>query len=329
MYILKNGQLTEAESVTFVDLNMKESDIEEILRKNVDMLCDDEESMLIVGQQVRNVSNGRSDLTAIDNDGNIVLIEIKRDKDDITGRKEAFEFQAIRYAASCATIKTSDELIQNVFVPYVEKHKTEFSLQPGLTASEIAKRIYDDFANGNHIKKTEFNKGQRIILVASEFDEQTLSAVAWLNSNNVDISCYQLCPYKVNGDTMLDVKKVLPVVEYNDFYVDIAQHGITGATKGKDITRRTLPKIDKLMEWGIVKSGDIISARYRDGKEAILLENGLVQVGKEKLSLQQWLKNIYGWSSVETYVFSVDKKTGKTLSELREAYMKQHADMFK
>ena len=63
------------------------------------MLCDDEESMLIVEQQVRNVSSGRSDLTAIDNNGDIVLIEIKRDKADIIGRKESFEFQAIRYAA--------------------------------------------------------------------------------------------------------------------------------------------------------------------------------------------------------------------------------------
>ena len=32
----------------------KESDIEELLRKNIDMICDEEESMLIVGKQVRN-----------------------------------------------------------------------------------------------------------------------------------------------------------------------------------------------------------------------------------------------------------------------------------
>ncbi|GEN82851.1 hypothetical protein SLU01_11630 [Sporosarcina luteola] len=58
--------------------------------------------MLIVRKQVRNASNGISDLTAIDHEGNIVLIEIKRDRKDIEGRKEAFEFQAIRYAASYA-----------------------------------------------------------------------------------------------------------------------------------------------------------------------------------------------------------------------------------
>lgn len=95
MYILDNKQPAKIEETTFSELGMKESDIEEILRTNVDMLCDDEESMLIVGQQVKNEKDGRSDLTAIDNNGDIVLIEIKRNKRDIEGRKESFEFQAI------------------------------------------------------------------------------------------------------------------------------------------------------------------------------------------------------------------------------------------
>lgn len=104
------------------------------------MLCDDEDSMLIVGQQVQDVNHKRSDLTAIDTDGNIVLIEIKRDVQDILSRKEPLEFQAIRYAASCATIKTSDELVQNIFAPYVEKHRSEFG-EEALTSSELAEQF--------------------------------------------------------------------------------------------------------------------------------------------------------------------------------------------
>jgi len=79
-------------SVTFAELNMKENDIEELLRKNIDMICDEEESMLIVGSQVRNAARGISDLTAVDNMGDFVLIEIKRDRQNITGCNEAFEF---------------------------------------------------------------------------------------------------------------------------------------------------------------------------------------------------------------------------------------------
>ena len=86
MYSLKDKVPTKLEAISFSDLYWKESDIEELLRQNVDMLCDDEDSMLIVGQQVQDVNHKRSDLTAIDADGNIVLIEIKRDVQDVLSR---------------------------------------------------------------------------------------------------------------------------------------------------------------------------------------------------------------------------------------------------
>lgn len=105
---------------------MVEDSTEEILRQNIDMICDDEDSMLLVGQQVTNQVQARSDLIVVDQDGNLVLVELKRAKKDIEQRKEALEFQAIRYAASCATIQTTSNLIQNVFAPHVEKHWKEF-----------------------------------------------------------------------------------------------------------------------------------------------------------------------------------------------------------
>ena len=324
MYILNKKQPAKIESITFAELGMKESDIEEILRQNVDMICDDEESMLIVGQQVKNEMNGRSDLTAIDNNGDLVLIEIKRDKADIVGRKEAFEFQAIRYAASCATIKSDDELIQDVFAPYVEKHKNEFQSEVGLTTTELSKRILTDFLDANGITSGVFNSKQRIILVASDFDDQTLSAVAWLNSNQVDMSCYQICPYKIGDNICIDMKKVLPVTDYEDFYVAVAKKSGVQRDRKKDITRRTLPKIDAMMEWGIVNAGDIIQAKCADA-EATLQQDGTVKTAVgDIISMQQWLKGIYGWSSVQTYAFAVDKKTGKTLMALRDEYMSCH-----
>lgn len=322
MYKLESLQPIKMEEITFAELGMKESDIEEILRKNIDMVCSDEESMLVVGQQVKNVKNGRSDLTAVDNEGNLVLIELKRDKKDIETRSEAFEFQAIRYAASCATIESTDELISNVFTPYIEKHRDEFGKKE-LSSSEIANRVFYDFKDRNNI--VNFNINQRIILVASEFDEQTLSAVAWLNSNKVDISCYKIVPYKMQENVFIDVKRVLPVMEYSDFYVDIASPKSVSKDKKRDITRRVLPKIDAMLEWGVVKEGDIIVAKDTE-EEAVLLKDGNVKTKDEIiLSLQQWLKSVYGWSSVQTYAFALQKESGKLLCDLREEYMQSDA----
>lgn len=323
MYNIRNKHAERIESVTFSSLNMLESDIEEILRNSIDMICDEEESMLIVGRQVQNERGARSDLTAVDNNGNIVLIEIKRDRKDVERRKEAFEFQAVRYAASYATIEEVDDLVKKVYAPYIDKYKDEFELGE-LTSYELGVRKLNEFLCENDAEQN-FNAKQRIILVASDFDEQTLSAVAWLNSNGVDMSCYRLTPYKLNESIYFHTEKILPVTIHNDYYVDLMDRSrATTVRRTGKLTRRSLPRIEQMLEWGIVKAGDIIVAKGHE-YEGRLLANGNIFADNEEKSMQVWLKAIYGWSSIQTYVFAVHKETGKTLAELREEYMKQEA----
>ena len=324
MYNIKSKKAVKVESVTFSELGMQENDIEEILRCSIDMLCDDEESMLIIGRQVKNEKLGRSDLTAVDNNGNIVLIEIKRDRKDIENRKEAFEFQAIRYAASYATIASVDDLVKKVYAPYIEKYRSEFELGE-LTSYELGIRKLNEFLTVNGAENS-FNKKQKIILVASDYDEQTLSAVAWLNSNNVDMSCFKLTPYKINDEVFLKAEKLLPLTDYDDYYVNLMDKTSPVVKQHKDITRRSLPKIDAMLDWGVVKVGDIIVAKGRED-EATLLENGNVTVEGKEMSLLAWLKEVFEWSNIATYDFSVLKDNGKTLAQIREEYMnKQSAE---
>lgn len=323
MYSINGKKAERIEAVTFADLKMLESDVEEILRSSIEMLCDDEESMLVVGRQVKYESKGRSDLTAVDNNGNVVLIEIKRDRKDIEGRRESFEFQAIRYAASYATIENPDDLVKKVYAPYIEKYRSEFDIG-GLTSYELGIRKLNEFLKFNDALNT-FNEKQRIILAASDFDEQTLSAVAWLNSNNVDISCFKLTPFMINDQIYLNAEKILPVPEYIDYYVNLMEKaGVAPTKKSKSMTKRVLPKIDSLLDWGAVKAGDIIVAKGRQD-EATLQANGNVLVDGRELSMQYWLKNLYGWSSVQTYMFAVHKESGKTLDTIREEYMAKQA----
>src|SRR5687768_4723385 len=93
----KNGTRTrilreEAQNLTMRALGLSEADIEEFIRLNLAVLFPyEEENLLIVGQQVRNLEAGRADLVAVDGNGSMVLIELKRDADDSGRRKEAFE----------------------------------------------------------------------------------------------------------------------------------------------------------------------------------------------------------------------------------------------
>ncbi len=51
VYSIRGERAEKIEPTTFAELDMQENHIEEILRRSIDMLCDEEESMLIVGRQ--------------------------------------------------------------------------------------------------------------------------------------------------------------------------------------------------------------------------------------------------------------------------------------
>ena len=75
-----------------------------------------------------------------------------------------------------------------------------------------------------------------------------------------------------------------------------------------------------MLVWGVVSAGDILVAKgYED--EAELLGNGHVLYNGEELSMQNWLRGVTGWKSVETYKFAIYKRTGKSLSQIRKEYM--------
>jgi len=305
----------EIEETTFKDLKLKEKDIEEFLRQNIGTIFTDED-LLVVGQQTTDTQNGRSDLIAVDSNGNLVLIEIKRDKDDSSSRKEPLEIQAIRYAASLAMINTPDELVDKIYQHYIQKY--ENTNETELTSNEKAKRNLNDFLESFNIKNN-FNKRQRIVLISSSFDEYTLSAVSWLISNNVDISCYGLKPIKTNNETYIEVDKILPPKKLENYYIGIKdkQQNIKDSKKS-DINRTTLPNMKKLFEWGIIKKGDRIRIKDSDNSTAIVEDSKFVKYQDEKMKFNEWGQAIKGWSSINIYAWTILEEKNKTLDELRQ-----------
>ncbi|WP_209121157.1 hypothetical protein [Alkalihalobacillus sp. BA299] len=315
----------ELQKLTFKELGIKENDIENFLKHNLDLLVGDEESLLIVGQQVRNKQNGRSDLVAVDEKGNLVLIEIKRDIEDIRNRKEPFEMQAIRYAANYAKIQSKEQLVNDVFVPYLEKQKTN---DPVLTTSERARRILTNFLVQNEASQT-FNRKQRMILVASDFDKQTLSACAWLISNGVDISCFTIEPVKLNEQYLLDITKVLPVPELEDFYVEVQEHHkiLTTSNSGTNHSpKQSLPRMGKLFEWGLLRVGDELNIKNYEGSTATALNEKEVDYQGQIMSYNQWGQTVTSWSSINIYEWTIPVGQTKTLHELRLAKMEEEIE---
>lgn len=321
---IKEKELTrgdqDVEDITFADLRLVETDVEEFLRKNIDVIFEEMETLLVVGQQVINTGGGRTDLVALDAAGSIVLIELKRDQKDIKARKEPLESQAIRYAASLAKIRTPDELVDKIFENYIEKHKKEFDLGV-LTAQEMGRRKLAEYLEENRAEKT-FNQKQRIILIASSFDDQTLSAVAWLIQNGLDIAVFQLTPKRVGSALFLDIQRILPPDRLDDFYQDVISRSSAPPRQSISGTRgrTSLPRMRTLMDWGILKHGDtlVIKGNEDQDSEAEVIDHRFVRFKNEEITYNDWGKKVTGWSSICIYEWAMVKGDTKTLAERRQ-----------
>jgi hypothetical protein len=83
-------------------------------------------------------------------------------------------------------------------------------------------------------------------LVFSNYDEQTLCAVAYLNNNNGGMNCFKLTSLNIGSETYLNAEKLLLVAKFENYYVNLLDKSVLSIKNYKDITRRTLPKIKSM-----------------------------------------------------------------------------------
>lgn len=208
MYIVDVKEKTSKKlpATTFGEIGVKErTDIQEWIAKNPDIL-EYTSDLLIIQKEFDGFSDTdrRLDLLALDADGNIVVIEIKRDD---TGKDVVW--QAINYASFCSTLKKED--IIKIYAKYLQKN--------GISG-DAEQRLNEFFDSDDKDYPTE---EQKIILVARDFRKEVLSAAQWLNGKGIDITCIKLVPHVYNGELLLDIDRILPQDEMKDYALKLAQ----------------------------------------------------------------------------------------------------------
>lgn len=214
-YDKNRNEIVQLEETTFsTEKLMEPQNIETWIRKNPSILSEsDEEDITIIGEQKTSLTMKRLDLVGVDKFGNTVIAELKRDL-----AEKMTEFQAITYASYF--IHTTFDEACKIYAEYLEKNKMELGLSD---TSNFLEKAEDNLRSrcASITIPEDFNKNQRIILVAGEFSEDLLSAVTWLILKGIKIECIKLELYNHNGELFVYPTRILPTPDISENIVKI------------------------------------------------------------------------------------------------------------
>lgn len=155
------------------------------------------ESLLLIGRQIiiPDVKD-RLDLLALDQQGNAVIIELKRGS-----VKDPVDIQALRYASYISKWKFEDfEHTAKNFLGETENHDFNFN------------SIFESFCDEVGVMEApDINEEQRIIIVGSDVRDRLGSVALWLRDHSVDIKIIEVNSYKDGDSVFIEPNVIVPV----------------------------------------------------------------------------------------------------------------------
>lgn len=220
-----------------------------------------------------------------------------------------------------------DEVGIDIFIEETESSVGDFNVDIFAADADTSKKIIIE----NQLEETDHDHLGKLITYASGKSADLViwlvrkarpehrAAIEWLNNHTDEGVGFILCEIKVFRIGNSEPAPKFEIIEQPNNWVKEMKK-LSGS-----IERTVLPKIKEMLEWGVVKDGDILAAKGSD-EEATLLQNGHVSINDEEMSMQDWLRRVTGWKSVETYKYAIHKETGKALSQIRKEYMDENME---
>jgi hypothetical protein len=206
IYRFKDNSLQKIETTTFDSEGILERQhLQATLKRQIDVVAP---NCLVISEEFSEWSGSqrRIDLLAVDKEGNLVVIELKR-----TETGEHMDLQALRYAAmvSTLTFNRAVEIYQKYLVSIDSEDDAEGKLL--------------EFLGWEDPQEDDFALDVRIILVSSNFSKELTTSVMWLNERNLNIRCVRLKPSIYKSDIFFDVQQIIPLPEAESYQVKIKQ----------------------------------------------------------------------------------------------------------
>lgn len=216
---------TDGKFVHYAEHDFKEKNYEEKLEfwlENNPRYIMEDEDVLIIGRQVTTNLGSVIDLLGIDVEGNLVVMELKRDRTPRETLAQILEY------ASFAEALTYDQL-EDIFLTYsgeenlvlTDYHRNHFQLDEG---SPVA-----------------FNKHQKLVIIGQNITKEIKQTSAFLRKKGIDVYCLEFKYFEtkskeqiistefVIGNDIPTTQKVssgaLPKINKKTFLSSLDQHG--------------------------------------------------------------------------------------------------------
>lgn len=167
---------------------VKEKNIENWMATEPKLLFSNPDAVMIIAQEIS--GELMADLLAVDSQGNLIIIEIKRNWSD-----RNTVGQILDYAARLASWKYED--FNDRWKKYMGRNSGD---------------LFEEFKNFNEnpdFPEDDFFKQRRLFILASSVDESMKRIISWLgDSYNVPIDYVPFQFYENNGQIFLQISKI-------------------------------------------------------------------------------------------------------------------------
>lgn len=175
----------------------------------------------------------RLDILAVDSDGRLIVVELKRGL-----AESSVHMQAINYAAMVSRLSLED--VADLYV--------RFRAGSSPTDPDAARTILET----QYLLTLDGIRKPRIVLIAGDFPSSVTASVVWLNEQQVDISLIRFRVYEVAGETLASFNQLFPVPDVEEFTigrrqtVDSTAAGSRKAETGEPWTHEALEKLSQV-----------------------------------------------------------------------------------
>lgn len=278
------------------EMDLEEGDLEKWILGDPKLL---EDELLIISEQYSGFEDVKKqpDIVALDRNGKLVVIELKRDKADKTT-----DLQSIKYAGYCSVLTA--EQIQKDYLKFWNEGDKK------LSRKEVGKKFADHLGLEHDEGWADFDLDNkpRILLAAGSFPIEVTAPVMWLREEyGVDITCVRFYVYEHSGEILLNARQVIPLPEAEEYMTQWREK-----KRMQEESNASGRKVIKLLNRGVLEEGDIVEFN----------KDYLPEGDWDDRDEQFWKAKVTGKRGYDNFVWLHDENeytaTGMTKELLRE-----------